>query len=204
MTEQPRRQARGQRRMEQLTDAAAVVFAEVGYAKATTNAIARQAGVSPGTLYQFFANKEALAGALADRYRTALQEAHARAFDPAAAQLPLPELIDRMIRPMVEVNLANPGFKALFAGTGLPEHLTAPARALQAAVTGKVAEVIAARAPDLPADRRQQTAVVATQIFAALLGTVLAAPAEDRESWIAEVNRALVGYLTPVLGDAPA
>ncbi|GAA1535194.1 TetR/AcrR family transcriptional regulator [Kribbella lupini] len=199
MAEEPRRQARGQRRMDQLTDAAALVFAEVGYAKATTNAIAKRAGVSPGTLYQFFANKEALAAALADRYRTALQEAHAQAFDPTATRLPLPELVDRMVRPMVEVNLANPGFKTLFAGPDLPEHLTAPARALQAAVHGKIAEIIAARAPGLPADRLAQTATVATQIFAALLGTVLAAPADDRESWIQELEQALIGYLTPVL-----
>jgi AcrR family transcriptional regulator len=134
--------------MVQLLDAAAVVFAEAGYAKATTNAIAKQAGVSPGTLYQFFANKEALA----------------EAFDPGTAHLPLPELVDRMIRPMVEVNLANPGFKALFGSGDLPDKLTAPTRALQQAVIGRVAEVLAARHPDLPPDRLETTAAVATQI----------------------------------------
>lgn len=190
--------------MAELTDAAAVVFAEVGYAKATTNAIAKQAGVSPGTLYQFFANKEALADALSERYRTELAAAHRKAFDPAAAQLPLPELVDRMIRPMVEVNLANPGFKALFGGTDLPEHLTAPTRALQQAVIGKVAEVMAARAPHLSAGQLQTSAAVATQIFAALLGTIVSVPAESRETWITELNRALTGYLGPILAEAGA
>src|SRR6266542_6598743 len=61
----PRRQARGERRIAQLLDAAGEVFATVGYAAATTNAIAAQAGVSPGTLYQFFPNKQAMAEALA-------------------------------------------------------------------------------------------------------------------------------------------
>jgi len=190
--------------MVELTDAAAVVFAEVGYAKATTNAIAKQAGVSPGTLYQFFANKEALAGALAERYRTELAAAHQKAFDPAAAELPLPEMVDRMIRPMVEVNLANPGFKALFGSTDLPERLTAPTRALQQAVAGKVAEVLAVRAPKLPPDRLQTSAAVATQIFAALLGTIVSSPPAARETWITELNRALTGYLTPVLSEAGA
>ncbi|NIK54840.1 TetR/AcrR family transcriptional regulator [Kribbella shirazensis] len=198
MPEEPRRQARGQRRMVQLLDAAAVVFAEAGYAKATTNAIAKQAGVSPGTLYQFFANKEALAEALAERYRSELAAAHAKAFDPGTAHLPLPELVDRMIRPMVEVNLANPGFKALFGSGDLPDKLTAPTRALQRAVIGRVAEVLAARYPDLPPDRLETTAAVATQIFAALLGTIVSTPAAHRERWITELNQALVGYLTPV------
>lgn len=202
MPDEPRRQARGQRRMVELTDAAAVVFAEVGYAKATTNAIAKQAGVSPGTLYQFFANKEALADALAERYRGELAAAHRKAFDPAAAQLPLPELVDRMIRPMVEVNLANPGFKALFGSADLPERLTAPTRALQQAVTGKVAEVLAARAPMLAPDQLQTSAAVATQIFAALLGTIVSSPPATRETWITELNRALTGYLAPILSES--
>lgn len=56
-----RRQARGERRIAQLLQAAAGVFCRTGYAAASTNAIAREAGVSPGTLYQFFPNKEAIA-----------------------------------------------------------------------------------------------------------------------------------------------
>ncbi|WP_236808181.1 TetR/AcrR family transcriptional regulator [Amycolatopsis albispora] len=195
----PRRQARGQRRMEQLTDAAAEVFAETGYAKATTNAIAARAGVSPGTLYQFFANKEALAEALAERYQEQLRSAHEKAFDPAAAGLPLPELVERMTAPMIEVNLANPGFKALFTGVDLPERLTAPTRALHEAVVGRIAEVIRTRRPELPADRVRTVAVVSTQIFGALLGTVVGAPAAERSRWVTELNRALVGYLAPVL-----
>ncbi|GAA3830859.1 TetR family transcriptional regulator [Amycolatopsis thermoflava] len=194
-----RRQARGQRRMEQLTDAAAEVFAEAGYARATTNAIAARAGVSPGTLYQFFKNKEALAEALATRYREQLRAAHEKAFDVGYAQLPLPELIDRMAAPMIQVNLDNPGFKALFADAGMPERLAAPTRALHQAVVGKIEEVLAARAPSLPAAERRTTAVVATQIFGALLGTVVSAAEEEREIWIRELKRALQRYLEPVI-----
>ena len=194
-----RRQARGQRRMEQLADAAAEVFAETGYARATTNAIAARAGVSPGTLYQFFKNKEALAEALATRYREQLRAAHEKAFDVGYAQLPLPELVDRMVSPMIEVNLANPGFKALFADSGMPEHVAAPARALHQAVVGRIDEVLAARAPALPAADRRTTAVVATQIFGAMLGTVVGAAAGEREVWIRELKRALRRYLEPVI-----
>ncbi|MBB1252989.1 TetR family transcriptional regulator [Streptomyces sp. OF3] len=184
--------------MEQLADAAAELFAEVGYVKATTNAIAARAGVSPGTLYQFFRNKEALAAALAERYERALRTAHERAFDPALADLPLPEFVDRMVDPMIAVNVENPGFKALFAGAGLPEHLTGATRGLHQAVVGKIDEVLALRAPDLPVERRRTVAVVATQVFGALLGTVVAAPEAERGRWVAELKNALVGYLRSV------
>lgn len=192
---QRRRQARGRRRVEQLLDAAAVVFAEAGYAKATTNAIAACAGVSPGTLYQFFGNKEALAEALAERYHDQLRAAHDRAFDPGLATLPLPELVDRVVDPIIEVNLANPGFKALFAGAGVPQRLAAPTTALRQAVVGRIEEVLVARAGR--ADPRLRTvAVTATQIFGALLGTVESAPDGERPHWVAELKRALLGYLT--------
>lgn len=65
-----RRQRRGEQRMETLLRAAEVVFAEVGYNRATTNLIAARASVSPGTLYQFYRNKEALAEAFSETVRS--------------------------------------------------------------------------------------------------------------------------------------
>src|ERR1700729_2538032 len=63
-----KRNARGERRVASLLDAAGRVFGELGYHAATTNAIAAEGKVSPATLYQFFPNKEAIADALVTRY----------------------------------------------------------------------------------------------------------------------------------------
>ena len=54
--------------MEAILDAAAQVFEARGYGAGTTNRIAARAGVSIGTLYQYFANKEDLAVALLERH----------------------------------------------------------------------------------------------------------------------------------------
>ena len=54
--------------MEQIVQAATQVFAERGYAGATTNHIAERAGVSIGSLYQYFPNKEAILVTLAKRH----------------------------------------------------------------------------------------------------------------------------------------
>src|SRR5689334_19652309 len=62
------RQKRGERRVADLVSAAAGEFAEVGYDAATMSAIARRAGASIGSLYQFFPNKESLARALRTQY----------------------------------------------------------------------------------------------------------------------------------------
>ncbi|GAA3636452.1 TetR/AcrR family transcriptional regulator [Kineosporia mesophila] len=60
---QPRkqpRQARAELTRRRILDAAAHVFAEYGYAAGTTNRIAEQAGISIGSLYQYYPNKDAL------------------------------------------------------------------------------------------------------------------------------------------------
>jgi AcrR family transcriptional regulator len=66
----PRRrplQARSKDKVLWLLEAAAQVFRAEGYG-ATTNRIAERAGVSIGTLYEYFPNKEALLLALAERH----------------------------------------------------------------------------------------------------------------------------------------
>lgn len=60
--------------VEALIEAAARVFVKEGYAKATTNKIASAAGVSVGSLYQYFPSKDAIAVELLRRYRAGLIE----------------------------------------------------------------------------------------------------------------------------------
>ena len=67
-----KRQARGEERMREIVRAAAVVFAERGPDGATTNAIAAEAGISPGSLYQFFGSKADIARALSEHYAAEL------------------------------------------------------------------------------------------------------------------------------------
>ena len=57
-----------------LLEAATRVFVKEGYAKATTNKIAAAAGVSVGSLYQYFPSKDAIAVELLRRYREGLIE----------------------------------------------------------------------------------------------------------------------------------
>ncbi|MGB3819514.1 MAG: TetR/AcrR family transcriptional regulator [Achromobacter pulmonis] len=68
---QPRkspRQQRSQQTVDAILQATARVLAEHGYAGTNTNRIAETAGVSIGSLYQYFPNKNALIAALHDRH----------------------------------------------------------------------------------------------------------------------------------------
>jgi AcrR family transcriptional regulator len=53
-------------RREQILEAATRVFAEKGFRRATTREVAREAGVSEGTIYNYFEDKDALLLAILD------------------------------------------------------------------------------------------------------------------------------------------
>ncbi|NDJ52456.1 MAG: helix-turn-helix transcriptional regulator [Chloroflexi bacterium] len=65
--EPSRRERRAAQRQEQILSAAAQVFTELGYSGASIKDIAQAADVADGTIYNYFANKEALLLALFDQ-----------------------------------------------------------------------------------------------------------------------------------------
>lgn len=102
---QPRKpvQPRSIQTREKILDAALVLFCERGYFKTTTNEIARRAGVSIGSLYSYFRDKDTLFFEILERYNAKFTAAKNDAFsqpellrtDPARW---LQLLIDGLIR----------------------------------------------------------------------------------------------------------
>lgn len=68
------RQARSKALVTAILDATAQVLVERGYAGSSTNLIASRAGVSIGSVYQYFPNKDALIAALRERHATDLYD----------------------------------------------------------------------------------------------------------------------------------
>lgn len=69
------RQARSQHMVETILAASARVLAEKGYAGTNTNLVAERAGVSVGSVYQYFPNKDSLVAALHERHSAQMHEA---------------------------------------------------------------------------------------------------------------------------------
>lgn len=194
-----KRQARGRQRIAEILHAALELFAEKGYERTSTNAIAARAGMSPGSLYQFFSNKEAIAEALSAHLVEQMRAAHALAFDQTrVTELTLDELIDQVVDPLIAFNLAHPGAKALLANTDLPDGLRGATRPLHEAVVGRVAAILHARNPARPAAERDLAAIVTVRIVAALMPPIVAADEPQRLALTAELKKALHGYLAPL------
>lgn len=96
-------QARSLATVEAILAAAAQVFEARGFAAGTTNRIAERAGVSIGTLYQYYSDKHAIAHALAARHVAGmLARVNAWAADLATAEPGL----HGALRSLVETALA--------------------------------------------------------------------------------------------------
>src|SRR6266516_2939769 len=66
-------------RRTQILDAALVCFAKRGFHQASMHDISAEAGISVGLIYRYFANKEAVISAMADRHKKEIQEVLERA-----------------------------------------------------------------------------------------------------------------------------
>ncbi|AUS77720.1 TetR/AcrR family transcriptional regulator [Actinoalloteichus sp. AHMU CJ021] len=195
-----RRQARGLARMAAILDAAEEVISEVGYAEATTNAIAARAGVSPGTLYQFFRNKDQVVEELAVRYGERLREFWAARTTPESAGRPLPELVDGLLDAVLAFKVSQPAFWPLFYGSALPDQLAAVAAGLQQGTVERIAGFFGDRCPELTRERRELLATMTVGTVRTMMPMLLGADEARRRELLTEIKAMLVRYLGPAIG----
>src|SRR6185437_679473 len=99
----PRKEAsqeRSRATVDALVEATARILVREGFDKASTNRIAEVAGVSVGSLYQYFPSKEALVATLIDRHNQEVMKS-VRAELAEAVNLP----IEQAVRKLVAVSL---------------------------------------------------------------------------------------------------
>ncbi|MDQ1045733.1 TetR/AcrR family transcriptional regulator [Streptomyces sp. V4I2] len=201
--EQPprRRQARGERRIIQLLEAAATVFSTTGYTAASTNAIAREAGVSPGTLYQFFPNKEAIAIELGDRLMHEMRDTYGEALAPIDPVTPLEEAVGAAVERFIDFNCQHPVFFALMHGPDVPGRITEAHDALHSTLHSRIEGLLSSFLPDASPADLTRTAHMCLGMYKAGLELALAHEGAEREAYVQELKNALVRYLDPLVGE---
>ncbi|MEZ0069251.1 AcrR family transcriptional regulator [Streptacidiphilus sp. MAP12-20] len=189
-----RRQARGERRIAQLLQAAGEVFVESGYSATTTNAIAARAGVSPGSLYQYFPNKDAIAAALAGAYADQLDELLApfAVVDPVLT--PLDAALTGALGPIVAFHRDNPACLVLFVGGDTPAHVVDLQAPLVARTHARIAALLAIYAPQLPDSELRLAATVTLAAYKGVLPLLVAAEEAQVPALTAELCALLLGY----------
>jgi AcrR family transcriptional regulator len=94
--------------------ASARILVRDGYAGLTTNAVAEPAGVSVGSLYQYFPNKDSLVSALISEHVDATM-ARFRADAARLFALPVEQALPAFVHIMIEMHRADPALHRVFA-----------------------------------------------------------------------------------------
>ncbi|BDP44648.1 TetR family transcriptional regulator (plasmid) [Deinococcus aetherius] len=202
---QPRRrprQVRSRRRVAKILDAALHVFAERGYGATTTTAIAEQAGVSVGSLYQFFPNKEAVLYALSERFDASFFTWLDEALAGSEGHRSTVEWIDALFDALVEMDQQHPGlFRVLAHAYTSPEFARAE-RHFNQQVARRVVTLLTPLAPHLAAGQLEVVATVCVEVTHALfhLASTDEVAADDV---LPEARRLLGAYLSSVTGAPP-
>jgi AcrR family transcriptional regulator len=189
-------QSRSQQRVDLILDTAAVLFTEVGYENATTNAIAERAGISIGSLYRYFPDKDAILRALTERYRTEMLTLYDQVFTADVIYLPLPVLLDRLIDPFLEKHLLCPVYTYILLGADVSPEIAAAVYELEQESIRRIAELFLRIVPSLGEQRVRLSATLVKAIIKSLVSLLAtSADPEYRQQLILEFKRVLLAYV---------
>jgi AcrR family transcriptional regulator len=194
-------QERSRATVDALVEATARTLVREGYDKASTNRIAQVAGVSIGSLYQYFPGKEALVVAVVERHQQDIMRGVRRALAMAASE-PIAKGMRRIVAAAVEAHRVDPKLHHVLAEqiprTGRLEHVEVFNREANALFMG----YLEARRDEIQvADLGLAAFVCGTAIEALAHNAVLHRPdmLSDRSAatLIDEATSLVVGYLQP-------
>lgn len=107
-------QARSRATVDALVEATARILVREGFEKTSTNRIAEVAGVSVGSLYQYFPGKEALVAAVIDRHNEEIMGI-VRATLTELADMPIEKAVRRLVTVAIEAHRINPELHRVLA-----------------------------------------------------------------------------------------
>jgi AcrR family transcriptional regulator len=159
------KQERAQLTVEAILEAAAQVFESHGYARATTNRIAERAGISIGSLYQYFPNKDAILVALAQQHLAEGMAVMWPQVQRLSGEESWEEVLPGIVEAMVQMHAVAPMLhRCLFEETRLPKAVRDELEALENALIEITATAIAADPSIARADVQLAAAIVVNAI----------------------------------------
>lgn len=184
------RQARSAATVDAILEASAHILREGGLGALNTNAAALRAGVSIGSLYQYFPNKDAILAEMIRRRRQTMLDAireTARSKRPASFS----KIIDQMIAAGIAHQLDDPAVSLALEYAEATLAIHKETQSLNAAIAAEVTAAIASQG-------YTDAALLAQDIAAMTRGLIDAAGLNgetDASSLAHRAKRAVTGYL---------
>lgn len=187
------KQGRGRERVEIILDAVAAVIAASGLAGVTMQAVAKQAHTSTGSMYHFFADREGLLQALAERHEGATDEINQKLHAiPAAVwrQLSPTDTIARLVTPYIEYMQRHADYLPLMNNRFSPKN--------NADFIIAIRNVLVVRIPFITPDKCQTYAVMLHAIAAGALQIGFQRAPERTDLYWREIPKILALYLADI------
>ena len=107
-------QERSRATVDALVEATARILVKEGFDKASTNRIAEVAGVSVGSIYQYFPSKEAIVAAVIDRHQQEVMQAVRGELAEVMSQ-PVAKAVRMLVAIAVKAHRVDPGLHRVLA-----------------------------------------------------------------------------------------
>jgi AcrR family transcriptional regulator len=191
-------QSRSRDTVAAILKAAAQVFTTRGYASTTTNHIAERAGVSIGSLYEYFPNKDALLVALMEQHIVESEVILAQvALEAPAGPTHVREMIRRFVHAMVELHARDRDLhRVLFEEAPLPKRVRRQLADVEDRITERVEDYLRAH-PDVTARDPALAASVLVKTIEGLTHKLVVHgdPHTDAEYYCEEIVALVTAYL---------
>ena len=190
------RQRRSTETVEAILTAAAHILEKDGFEAATTNRVAVKAGVSIGSLYQYFPNKESLVRALNDRHTQEVLELLRKRF-LEVREATLEDSVKAIVRAMVEVHRVNPALHRVLVNIVPGIGGLAETKALEDAAAALLTQFLKTRKAQLRPLNPELSAFMLVHAVEALThAAVLERPELLKgDVFVDEASRMILGYL---------
>lgn len=184
--------------VERIVAAGREVLVAHGYDGASTNRIAAAAGISPGSLYQYFPDKDAVVGEVLRRYLDDLETRVSRAFLAAVPARNTADAVHATVVALLDVIGEQPDLHRVVA-----EQLPRTAGGRRVAFARRIDELaaVALLSRGVPPERARVTAwTVVRTVEHVTTSYILERPGFDRASVVDELTRLVTTHLD---GSAP-
>jgi AcrR family transcriptional regulator len=181
-----------------ILQAAAEVIDEVGWAHASTNRIAERAGVSIGSLYQYFANKEEILSTLMDEHRKDVHVVVGLALDRLEdPSVPIDDAFRNLFADLITMHRDDPVLTRVLA-TEVPHRHAGSHHGAKSDHLVRWLQRVLEQRPDVAVrDTMAAAHVVATSIEALTRWLVHEAPESvEPKAVVEEIIRMFSGYLS--------
>ena len=194
-------QERSRATVDALIEATARILVREGFEKASTNRIAEVAGVSVGSLYQYFPSKEALVAAVIDRHNQEIMQI-VRAALAEVADMPIEKAVRRLVTVAIEAHRIDPKLHRVLAEQIPRTGQLADVEAFNREVHTLVRAYLESRRKEMrKIDLDTATFICVSAIEAVAHNTVLnqAEMLSDKtvRTLVDETTRMVAGYLRP-------